>query len=406
MTTPEKSYKIWLLVGVPLPLLLAWIFLMPWVMHQGNLHPVIIVLFLAIVILSIKFRIDKAPRHAYMMIWGPSLFALLIVFVVQAWLIYKTYEAEKIKKAFDRKRPNIDEVHINLSGKDIWLNPDITVNDAKFSPADELRANYAEKFISVKRYGRDYYGHDEMSAYSGAHLAKTLRSIPVYFGPPQHTSPRMMPVVMPSSYPDTSSFIHILDYADTDAAVMSYQYYYYADRVEVAPAMVLSGSEKITLLENKIPFTVIHLSNLQSRSIVRLEINGQAIALGDWAWAMETTNGNCTSRNYDIEMFVNFEKPLKVRWQLAEPNPKWHEAMVAIPAFKSAKKPAGNVRLNTALLFFQKDGSVLAEREQEIELANDQLAVRSVGPERPLLTTPPCGMASDRWQDKVIRLKK
>jgi hypothetical protein len=404
--TTEKSYKVWLLIGIPLPLLVAWIFLMPWIMHQGNLHPVVIILFCAVVILSIKFRIEKAPHRAYMMIWGPSLLALLLVFAFKLWILYSTHEGGKIKREFDKAHPNIQEVHINLSGKNIWLDPDITVNDAKFSPADELRGNRAEKFINVTRYGRDYYGHDKMSAYSGARLAATFRNIPVYYGPPKSTSPQMMPVVMPSSYPDVSSFIHKLDYADTEAAVTSYQYYYYADRVEVVPALMLSGSAKFTLLENKIPFIEIHLSNLQVRSIVRLEINGQAIAFGDSAWETETANHYCTSRNYDVEMFDTFDAPLKVRWQLAEPNPKWREALVTVPAFKSAKAPMGNVRMNTALLYFQKDGSVLAEREQEIELANDQLAVRSVGPERPLLSTPPCGMASDRWQDKVIRLKE
>lgn len=339
---------------------------------------------------------------------------MLLVFVFQMPISIEAAEASEDGKAFYIANHHIHEVHINLSGKNIWLDPEITVNDSKWSPDNELRANQPEKFVSVDRYGKDYYGHDRTlaSTYSGARLAESFQRIPVYYAPPETNAPIMMPVVKPSSYPDVSGFLDKFvtfttgtPYAYDAAAVTIYQYYYYADRVEVIPALNLAGSEKLALLKNKIPFVEVHISNLHVRSIARLEINGQAVSHGDSAWKPESLVGGCASRNYDVELFESVDKPLKVRWQFAQPNPKWHEAIVVVPIFKSEKVSMGSVSSDSILFYFQKNGSVVAEREQVIELGNGQMAVRSVGPEAPLLSTPPCGRASDRWTDNVTKLR-
>ena len=93
-----------------------------------------------------------------------------------------------------------------------------------------------------------------------------------------------------------------------------------------------------------------------------------------------------------------------MRWQLAGVNPSWREASVAVRAF-GAGPVKGRIRSTSVELYFQKDGSVVAEPSQLIDQPGKKLALRIHDQAPPLRQTPPCGRAKDRYADwvEVIR---
>lgn len=378
--------------------------LLIFVLWQNHLYSIYVALWVGIGVLgplllanlvfSAVYIKRQAPSLVYLWMWGPSFAVLAGIWLIASFMQIKDETSEAA-------HPNIREVHINLSGRSLWLDPESTVNDS--AGAGELAGNRPGSFISFTRYAKDYYGKDRMFAYAGSRLSADFKSLRVFHGKPAETSPTMLPVLVAAPYPDLTSFMDRHQIAHLgEASVLVYHYYHYADRVEIAPALRLSGLQAMDLWGRKIPVVAFHLANLRALPLARLEIDGQAVDLGGSAFARESADSNgCTSRNYQAHVVNELSRPLKVRWQFAQPDPRWHETMVSVPEFGSARRPSGRAHSTSVDLYFQDDGSVVAERSLEIDQAQQKLTLLTTGLAEPLRQTPPCGTAADRYTEQV-----
>lgn len=102
---------------------------------------------------------------------------------------------------------------------------------------------------------------------------------------------------------------------------------------------------------------------------------------------------------------ARLQEIFRVRWQFAQPEPRWHEAVVSVPEFRSAKRPAGRVHPTRVDLYFQNGGRVVAERSLEIDLAQEKRTLLTTGPGEPLQRPAPCGMAADFFHGEVAIIR-
>lgn len=343
---------------------------------------------------------NKAPQRVILFAWAPIGLAL-------AGLLVLNSVGEFKKSTHEAKYPNIVEKHINLSGKKMFVPIGHGEDSSKVNI--EMDKN-PENLIELTRYRTLYANADPLLVYSGSRLAATFKTLPVFFDsqPTKTAHPIMFAVIQPKSYPEITDFIDKLNdsmhsYHTTEPDILVYQYYYYANHVEVAPALVLSGSANMALWGTSTPVVTVSINNLNSQSIVRLEIDGQALALGTNLWQPNKTESNCKS--YSPTLISKLEAPLKVRWQFAEANPKWHEAMVTVPKLKALKsKPDWKEREINLYLYFQKDGKVAAQLLQVVVFKDDKLGIRTTKVSPELLETGPCGTADDRWSEEAVRI--
>lgn len=390
------------IVGILAGLVMAGIFLMfavrqdsPETIYLGLLLAGFVAVPLLIVNLVITgvYLWNKAAPRTYLMMWVPPVLAMGILPVSE-------YVSARQRDAFWAENPPIREVHVNLSGRSLWLDPD-EAGDASGGHG-ELAGDKPEQFVPLTRYTG---GKDRMSAYTRGRLQETYREMRIFRGHPGNTAPTLMPVSQTAAFPEVEIFRNLPRFMGKEAGIIEYWYYHYPDRVEVVPALSLSGSHDMDLWGSGLPVVDFHLSNLGNLPIVRLEINGQAIALSDHAFFPETTEySGCTSRNFSAHAITGLDQALKVRWQLGEVSPPWHEATVPVRGFGPG--PAqGRIRSTSVELYFQKDGSVVAEPSQLIDQPGKKLALRIHADAPPLRQAPPCGRVRERYAEwvQVIR---
>lgn len=345
-------------------------------------------LLIANVVLAVIYLRRGVPGRVHAWMWGPSLAVLAALALVDGVHTHG-------EKVFAAEHPDIREVHVNLSGRSRWLETG--------SGVQELPGEKAERFLVFTRYA----GTGTVQPYDGARLAPEFTAMQVYLGPPGEAAPTALPVVSaPFAFPEVGTFINNLSFKGGEAAVVEYWYYHYPDRVEVAPAVNLSGSQAMDLWGASVPLVDFHIANLGARAIARLEIDGQAIALGDTAFAPESAAGfGCSRRNYEAHAVNRLAGPLKIRWQLAGADPAWQEAVVTVPKFRSGQSPRGRIHSTSVDLYFLAGGNVVAERSQYIDLPGGRVAIRTTGPAVPLPDNPPCGLAPDRYSDDAAIIR-
>lgn len=344
-------------------------------------------------LMSIVYLRRRAPAKAYWSIWGPPL-----AFLACLWL-YSIFD-EVRNHRFEQAHPNIKEVHINLSGRSLWL--DSETRSGNSNAYDELPGAQPENFVRLTRYFWDNDDLDRLRPYAGSRLVADFDSVAVHYGHPGNTPATRLPAVVATPYPEIPKlFNNRQPSASDEAALLTYLYFHYADRVEVTPALRLSGSQEMDFWGRKIPLVAFHLANLHALPLARLEIDGQAVDLGDHAFVSESPDDACTSRNRSAFAINELKGPLRVRWQFAEANPRWHEALAQVPEFSKAYRPAGRAHLTEITLYFQDDGSIVAERSLEIDQAQQRLTLLTTGPGQPLRRPAPCGTAAERYSDEV-----
>ena len=390
------------IVGGVLALVIAGVLLMfavrgdsPETIYLGIMLALFVAapLLIANVVMTAVYLWRKAPPRTYVMMWVPPILAMAIL-PVSEHLAYRK------QQDFWAENPSIREMHVNLSGQSLWLDPEEAGDSSGGS--GELAGDKPEQFVPLTRYPG---GKDRMSAYTRARLQETYREMRIFRGHPGNTAPTLMPVSQTTAFPEVEIFRNLPRFMGKEAGIIEYWYYHYPDRVEVVPALSLSGSHDMDLWGSGLPVVDFHLANLGNLPIVRLEINGQAIALSDHAFFPETTeNASCTSRNFSAHAITGLDQPLKVRWQLGEVSPPWHEATVPVRGFGPG--PAqGRIRSTSVELYFQNDGSVVAEPSQLIDQPGKKLALRIHADAPPLRQAPPCGRVRERYAEwvQVIR---
>lgn len=351
-------------------------------------------LLLALLVLGVirarQGRLGAAARW----LWLPALAAGLLLLGGLAW-------SDARRNAFDAAHPIIGEVHINLSGRTLHLPPQSrTMGSLGSLPGDQ-----PARFLVVTRY--PIPDEPPLVAYQGAQLAASFTTLDVRFGDTEDTAQvQTLPVVQNTRYPDVSDVLpgRSASGSNNAAGTRRFLYHYYPDRVEVAPALRLSGTEMMELRGRKTPVSAFYLANLHSQPIARLEIDGQAVDLGERAVPENDSSGGCGHRLHAVHAINPLRAALSVRWQFAETNPRWHEARVQVPAFRSGDADLPGTYLGTAITFyFDRDGRVVAERSEErsVDQSQHRIVLRTTGPGERLSSAPACGTARDQYQAEV-----
>lgn len=354
------------------------------------------ILLIANLIFTVVNIKQHAPPLAYLFAWGPILLALTIA------LIGNSIKEAK-KDAYEQSHPNIEELHINLSGKHLWISE---------TGAETMLANPPEQFSQITRYAG---GGDKMIAYQGSRLAESYKDMSIYASDTDSADDRTvltLPVVQSKSYPDVASIIPkigslSIGYKPTEARILVYQYFYYPDRVEIAPALSLAGSDSMDLWGSDVPIVNVNVSNYQAQAIARLEIDGQSLSMKYQFYPIKINEANCFGSKLSAPILNALNAPIKVRWQFLEPNPAWHEAVVTVPQFLPLKSNLGWKNRETQLfLYLQKDGSVVSQLQQVVTLRGDKLGLRTTAITPKLLEPASCGVADDGWADSVVRINE
>jgi len=346
-------------------------------------------------VLSVIYLRREVPGRIFGWMWGPILAVFCLVMLTDSMV-------EQKRRSSEAEHPNMREVHVNLTGHPIWFDP--AGNGGAPRGAIAMRGDPRGAFTELTSYFSD---DDRMAIYDKARLAPSFKQMAVFSESPAKGEARMLPAVWRAdAFPDVASFMKHLSFQGGEASVIVYWFFHYPDRVDVVPAIKLAGSQSMDLWGQGVPLVDFHIANLARLPIARLEVDGAALTLGSAAFAPEDVAGNgCSSRNYAAYTVNRLRVPLKVRWQWAQANPAWQEALVEVPPFRSGPLPRGRLRSTSVELYFQADGSVVAERSQVRDLPRGEMSIHTTGPSRPLASPPPCGYAPDRYGEsvKVIR---
>jgi hypothetical protein len=183
---------------------------------------------------------------------------------------------------------------------------------------------------------------------------------------------------------------------------VDYLYYHYSDRVEVVPALSMSGSAEYEL-KNKInPFVHVTLFNLGKQSIARLEINGIAVNIGSDAKPSDMDAQTCfRPSSHGGQLMTPLDQAWTVRWQYLSADPAWHQAIVPIHFVKTSDIKNGQFGEAKVFLYFMPDDKVGAERLQGI-WNGDKYKVRLSGLPKGMSFKPPCGTGKDFFIDDMI----
>lgn len=360
------------------------------VMYGG---PLAILLVLTWIVYAVRDRASM-PGHVHALLFVPTLLALLIVPVGES---IQTSKSESFREA----HPAITEAHINLSGNTIKLDTrEASSSSGSWSSSTEPASAENRSFPRFIRYpGPDIVAKGEFP-YDGARLKAGVENY-VYRdqagGPGASLPLRRLPT------PDLEKLPSVYGYGE--AGLLAYQYFHYADHVEVAPSIArFSGSFEQRLEAADMPrLAIFGIGNYTSETIGRLEINGQTFDMGSLA------AGSMLARPcYDVHggspVLLDLDQPVRVRWQTLENPGAWHEAAVAVPAFSQASKKDPAKGLTRVRLYFLPDASVAAERYKEVRSGRDKLAIRSTGLPPSARAHVPCAGAYSGYNPQTVEL--
>lgn len=324
-------------------------------------------------------RKNAIDQRGLAVMWLPPLAALLLT---------PAYNevASRQHEAILRAHPPIAEWHVNLTGRTFWLAPEVGPfpHDAK---PEAIRLMYRQQ-------SRDNTT-DPMREYAGLLPAPGFRHLTV-FSAPRGVAPASKPVAI-GPIPALKLIEPAFPYGG--GPVVSYMYYHYPDRIDVAPALHLYKIERNDNPTARVPFVVFYPRNLAGPPIVRIEIDGQALQLESAVFAHSGDKDDRRLCQIPGAPAINWlNAHLKIRWQVAQANPAWREATVARPSLVHMGSARSSVKRNAVHLYFLADGSVALQREQILGLDDEAPGVRFTEP--PQLTTPiPCGTAQDVYRE-------
>jgi len=314
------------------------------------------------------------------------------------------------KKQADQNRfhaahPPVQEFHVNLSGKDLWLPVGSSaLADSGSTPRMPMQAAGHHAIVSFTRYP-DFPKIDLRSfPYEGTHLRQDISTY-TYApdGGDSGASARasVLPLVR-FPYPDLRP---LLPY-ESESGLLLYQYFHYQDHVEVVPSLSPFVGSTSDHLEGKVHGLVlfsIAVSRRPEPALVRLEINGQTLVLSPYAYAeagMRCRMGYLKSSG----ALVDTDRPLHLRWQTLDEPLRWHEATVRVPAFVRVLPAGGHAGWPQVLLYFLGKDTVIAEHFEEVRFPGDKRALRDTGVPSEVPSDTFCGSAKDRYDPDHVAL--
>ena len=167
---------------------------------------------IANLILTVANIKQHAPPLAYLFAWAPILLTLIT-------LVIGSNIKEAKKEAYEQSHPNIDELHVNLSGKNLWVAE---------TGAEVALSNPQEQFYAITRYAD---GTDKMLAYQVYRLAESYKDMSIYASDTASADNRTvvtLPVVQSKYFPDVSTITpkigsSTFGYQPTEASLLVYQ---------------------------------------------------------------------------------------------------------------------------------------------------------------------------------------
>ena len=277
------------------------------------------------------------------------------------------------RRWFNDAHPDIRELHVNFSGRPLWLALGSAQTEAGRWPQMPLQAGNEAKFVAFTRLPLEDEINENRFPYVGSRLREKVHSYAYAEkgedGRPVEARPRPL---MVRPYPD----LGWLPSDIRESKLLVHQYFHYYDHVEVAPGLARLDSSELAALQARLGNVVsFHLSNQYPRGLARLEINGQTLAIGtDSERISEAPCDRSTS--FAGSGLLSIDKPLEVRWQTLDDPARWHEARVSVPAFQGATSRAMQASVRNVRLYFLDNDVLAAEQLQTLtSLGGEQKTV-------------------------------
>ncbi|MGH8464574.1 MAG: hypothetical protein ACRER5_10540 [Pseudomonas sp.] len=341
----------------------------------------------------------QMPGRVHALLFVPTLLALLIYPAAQS------IEQGKYN-AFSASHPAIAETHVNLSGRDLWIDATPYASTSSGAgPTMPLSAREPQRFMAFIRYPSPDSTGAAAGAfpYQGARLSDGI--VQYAYRPDASGAATTLPLKR-LSYPDLTPLFPNL--GKDESSKLRYLYFHYPDHVEVAPALQrLAGmtEQRLDAARQK-GLILLKAQNYTPNAIVRLEINGQTLDIGDRAMeSVAPLPAPCHDYAWHVGgAFVDLDKPLTLRWQTLDAPQSWHTATVRVPAFAQPKPVDGESTLARALLYFLPDGTVEGERFVEVHMPKAQLGIRATGIPARATAYASCGSAFSAFNPQTVKL--
>lgn len=347
--------------------------------------PLLVLLLLAWVRYMMRER-GHVPGRVHAVMFVPTFLALLIYPLCDSL-------RGRLDTATGGSRAAIAETHINLSGNALWL--DTSPYASTYSgagPELPMQGDSPERFVAFHRYPNAQSDADSAFPYDNARLKPGIEHYH-YGAPPGGTGNRLPLRRQP--YPDTAPLNTA--WGTPGGPGIVHLYYHYADHVDVAPALErLAGATAYELERRRFEGLVLFKThNYGAAPIVRMEINGMALDIGDDAIAaLPPPPAACTASSHPNGVApLNLDQPLQVRWQTAAAPQAWHSARVQVPAFRQPQPLDGQSTLQRVLLYVLPDGSLAAERYVEVFAGDSRRGIKATGLPASAAAHATCGSA-------------
>lgn len=357
--------------------------------------PLVCLILIVWLIYMVRDR-GRVPVRVHALLFLPPLFSLLIY---PASLLIEQRQHDQFRAA----NPPISETHVNLSGKELQLDmePYVSSNYTRTQPSPPLSENPSGRFMSFTRYPNSDYVATGAFPYEGRYLKDDSTEYNY------RVNAEGVATSLPMNrldYPDLTPFFSTQ--GKDAASMLTYIYFHYPDHVDVAPALQrLALMTEAELDEKKQEGLVLfRAQNYTSGAIVRLEINGQMLDIGERALkSLAPRPQPCSSYIQRVGIaFVDLNQPLNVRWQTLNEPQTWHSATVHIPDFRQAQPMPGQSTLLRAQLYFLPDGTVEGERFVEVRSSKDHLGIRATGMPTRAARYASCGSAYSGYNPQTV----
>lgn len=333
------------------------------------------------------------PGKAHLLMFVPPLLSLFVIPLADD---IRTSDAERFRDA----HPAMTEIHVNLSGKPLWLAPDVLASVGSTTSIQmPMKPAPWASFVSFTRYPDSTSLSSGAFPYDGVRLRDGVSTYTYGTGETNgqgNANGRSVSLVQ-LPYPDLQPLASLKD----RGVPVVHQYFHYGDRVEVAPTLNPPVSDDE--LRGKVPNLVrFYLSHRLPPAIARLEVGGQTLAMG--AEGPIEADASCrrayASAGYAL---TDLGRALKLRWQTLDNPWQWHEASLTLPALPAA--PRGMpTSLPSVLLYFPGGDRVSAERFQMWRLEDGRSGLQATGLPADVQADQVCGSAVDAYGPQVVTL--
>lgn len=349
-------------------------------------HPMAPLYFIAVAWVVVPLVLFNIGVTAYLLAKsaaGPGLLALMWLAPLAACLAHPILVGHDQAKrdALERAHPSITEHHVNLTGRTFWL--PAQVSSLPILPGASA---YVQRKQTLEKRA------DPMIEYAGQRLAPGFTRMKIFLRKPKG-APDMMKPVRAVPWPDLSAIVKPDGSGMT--LIIDYHYFHYPGHVDVVPTLnPLSPVHRSSGLPG--PLLDVYPHNLSGAPVARIQIDGKEVGLLDPIRVRDKENCTITPG----AVINSMAAPLHVRWQTVQPGATWQEATVSVPPFRQARAGNESIRSNAVHVYFLADGSVAAQRVQEIFIDAGITGVRITEPDAALAQAKnACGTAAEVHRD-------